>query len=221
MRLKGHGFSVVGSREMNQDSYLIRDDRGIYAVADGVGGGMRGEVASRMAIEGLEKLTESSHEFKKIFGELQARVYKESMDVFGEAVMGTTLTAVGIKGSEMEICHVGDSRCYLYTSALLQQLTEDQDHFDEQLQASVLASYLGIPEDTYPLRIFQEKVLVSPGHRLLLCSDGLYRQLNEVQMATLIKKHISEPGVLVKNLCEEAAKHEYSDNVTVIYVEIE
>ena len=53
MQAKGYGHSVIGSREMNQDSFIIDNALGLYAVADGVGGGMRGEVASKMAVEGL------------------------------------------------------------------------------------------------------------------------------------------------------------------------
>ncbi|NBW98165.1 serine/threonine-protein phosphatase, partial [bacterium] len=55
MKVTGFGYSVIGGRETNQDSFLVNNENKLYAVADGVGGGLRGEEASKMAVEGLQK----------------------------------------------------------------------------------------------------------------------------------------------------------------------
>jgi PPM family protein phosphatase len=220
MNVKGYGCSVIGSREMNQDSFLVNNEMMLYAVADGVGGGMRGEVASQMAVAGLKAKFQPTHSMKPVFEELQQNILKEAMDSLGEPIMGTTFTALSVSGTVCKVCHVGDSRCYLFGGGVLKQLTEDQEFFDENIQATVLASYLGIPTDLHPLTILEETFPIKAGYSLLLCSDGLYRQMTEPRMVELIKHETSNPENLVKVLCDEASKHEYSDNVTCIYVTI-
>lgn len=221
MRLKGYSCTVIGGREMNQDSLLIDDARQLYAVADGVGGGLNGEVASRMAVEGLAKGFTEPYKLGPLFTELQAAVYKEAMDTFGEAVMGTTLTACAVRGDELFLAHVGDSRLYLFDQSQLRQMTEDQEFYDENVQATVLCSYLGLPPDVKSLRTLEDKIAVHPGQRLLLCSDGLYRQITESRMLAMIKELGHDPQTLVTRFCEEASQKAHSDNVTVVYVEIE
>lgn len=221
MNFTGYAYSLIGNREMNQDAYLVENHRGLFAVADGVGGGMGGEIASKMAVEGLSRDFSAPSDLKKVFSSLQTQILKEAMNAYGEPIMGTTLTAVAIEGEKGTICHVGDSRCYLYRDSHLKQVTEDQEFYDESIQGTVLGSYLGIPSETHPLQIRQEEITLAPKNRLLMCSDGLYRQMNETRMAHLIRDLQTMPEGLVRTLCEEAAQKAYSDNVTVVYIEIE
>ncbi len=218
MNVKGYSCSVIGGREMNQDSFLVNDEKGLYAVADGVGGGMGGEIASRMAIEGLSKQANSFHELRAVILDLQAQVYKYAMDNYGEAIMGTTLTSVMVKDQKAHIAHVGDSHCYLFSGGVLRLLTEDHEFYDENLQGTILASYLGIPQDVHPLKIFEEQVDLVPGNRLLICSDGLYRQLSEARIAALIREKGNDAQALVDQLAQEASTKEHSDNVTIVLV---
>jgi len=222
MQIKGFVHSVVGTREMNQDSFLVAADRGLFAVADGVGGGLRGEVASRMAVEGIAKYSSGPHTLRKAVERIQAEILHEALSSIGEALMGTTFTSLQIVEDEATICHVGDSRCYLYAESCLRQISRDHEAFDEILQSSVLCSYLGIPSDVHPLTIQEETFAVAPGNRLLLCSDGLYRQMTETRMVALLREYASEPQALVELLCSEAAtSSDSSDNVTVVYVELD
>lgn len=143
------------------------------------------------------------------------------MDTVGSPVMGTTLTAAFVTENTVHITHVGDSRCYLYDGSFLQQLTEDQEFYDDELQAPVLSSYLGIPDDLYTLEILEFEAAVKPGDRILLCSDGLYRQLSEPRIATLAKQHSEASQKLLEKLCEEASQQEFSDNVTVVSISLD
>jgi serine/threonine protein phosphatase PrpC len=220
MHLKGYSCSVVGSREMNQDSLLIDDVRKLYAVADGVGGGLNGEVASKMAVDGVAKGFSDPIKFASLFQTLQTSILNEALNTFGEPVMGTTLTAAHVRDNDLYICHVGDSRCYLFDNSQLRQLTEDQEFYDENVQATVLCSYLGLPPELQTMKILEEKVPVKAGQRFLLCSDGLYRQMTESRMVALIREMGAEPDKLVARFCEEAAQKNHSDNVTVVYVEM-
>lgn len=220
MKVTGYAKSVIGGREGNQDSFLCMNDRGLFAVADGVGGGLRGEVASQMAVEGLKALPQGSTELRPVFEQIQNAVLKEALDSLGEALMGTTLTAALVKDGNLYLCHVGDSRCYLFSDPVLRALTIDHEIYDEALGGAVLASYMGIPHDVHPLTIQQETVPVQPGNKVLLCSDGLYKQVDEPRIVQLIKEQGATPEKLLETLTSEAARAPYSDNVTVVYVEI-
>jgi serine/threonine protein phosphatase PrpC len=218
MHFKGYSITAIGSREMNQDSLLCDNDRALYAVADGIGGGLRGEVASLMAVTGLGAHPEEG-KLSETFRTLQAAIFKEALDSIGEALMGTTLTAILLSGHTGEVCHVGDSRCYLYSGNVMHQLTEDHESYDETMQAPVLSSYLGIPEQIHPLTIQEEIITVKGGDRLLICSDGLYKQISESRMAEVIRDHVAKPEEILQILSTEAAKHEYSDNISIVYIE--
>lgn len=220
MKTKGYFKSVVGGRDQNEDSYLVDDTQQLYAVADGVGGGLKGEVASQMAVDGLKNYRQEVESLKEVFQILQSEILQESMDTLGSAYMGTTLSCVEINNHKATICHVGDSRVYFFDGQVLRQLTEDQEYYDEKLRATVLNSYLGIESDIHPLRIVQETVSVVPGQRFLIASDGLFKQMSDMRIVTLIRENLNSPEKLVDQLCEEASLVEHSDNVTVVYVEI-
>lgn len=221
MVYRGFSNSVIGSREMNQDSVLVDNQAGIFAVADGVGGGVGGDVASKMAVDTISELVKAPADLKPAVIAAQEKIYNEAMSQHGAPVMGTTLTVAMLMGDSIHICHVGDTRCYLLRGKHLRLTTEDHEFFDENVQATVLGSYLGIPANEHPLQIMEEVVQMEPGDRLILCSDGLYRQIDEPRMVELIQELRSQPKELLEALCEEAALREYSDNVTVVFVEIE
>jgi PPM family protein phosphatase len=225
MKTKGFSHTVIGSRELNQDSLLVDDTLRVYAVADGIGGGLKGEVASKMAVDGLAAHMKANAKIGEAFKMIQQAIYNEALTSFGEALMGTTMTSVQIvddaEGAYANLCHAGDSRCYLFDGNLLKQLSEDHESYDENFQGSVLNSYLGIDIRSYALKIQEETVRLKAGDRLLMCSDGLYKQLTEMRIIALIRENLMDPENLLKILCEEASKAEYSDNVTVVYVEIE
>src|SRR4051812_16046181 len=106
MKVTGYAKSVVGSREMNQDSFLVDDGKALYAVADGVGGGLRGEVASKMATDGLKELAPTPQTLRSTITKLQERVLKEALDSIGEALMGTTLTTLLLSDEQAYLGHV-------------------------------------------------------------------------------------------------------------------
>ncbi|NQW45672.1 MAG: hypothetical protein HQ462_09755, partial [Deltaproteobacteria bacterium] len=58
------------------------------------------------------------------------------------------------------------------------------------------------------------------GQRFLIASDGMFKQISDMRIVSLIRENLGTPERLVEQLCEEAAHHEYSDNITVVYIEI-
>jgi len=161
MRVRGWGLTDVGrKRQHNEDAFLCNDQLALYAVADGMGGHLGGERASRMAVEIVERYVQdvtsrwSAAEWEKAE---PGRVHP-ALEVVREAIveadrsifdmgmadptvagMGTTLTVVLIRGERAFIGHVGDSRAYLYRNGKAQQLTEDHSWIQEQVRAGLLS----------------------------------------------------------------------------------
>lgn len=221
MHFKGYGKSVIGSREKQQDSFLVEDSMSLYAVADGIGGGYNGEVASQMAMEGLKSRFQPSVMMSDIAKYLQKSIYMEAINQFGEALMGTTFTAARLLLDEVAVCHIGDSRLYHFDGTVLKQITIDHEQYDEGMNGTVLCSYLGIDEKQFTIQIQEESFKVKAGDSLILCSDGLYKQVEEPRIVELMKAHGANPDELLEKLTTEAAKAPHSDNVTVVYVKIE
>lgn len=222
MKVIGYGFSVIGGREMNQDSFLVDNESKLYAVADGVGGGLRGEEASKMAVDGLKKQYQPGELLKPVIEQLAAQVLKEALESCGgQALMGTTLTTVHVKDGFIHLCHVGDSRAYLFDGSAIQQLTEDHEFFDEDSGGPVLSSYLGLDTRVHALSIQEETLEAKSGQALLLCTDGLYKQISEMDLVSSLRNQMAEPEVLIEQLCNAASKVEYSDNVTIVLIRFE
>jgi serine/threonine protein phosphatase PrpC len=146
MKPKAFGKTDVGmKRTNNEDAFLIDESLGLYAVADGMGGHAAGEVASKMALEVVQKelgkwsgvLDEykpaSSAEVRDVILNLIEEtlqrtcraVYQESLDKPEHQGMGTTISMVLVKNDSAFFGHVGDSRIYLARSGAVHQLTED------------------------------------------------------------------------------------------------
>ncbi len=221
MDIKGYAKSVIGGREGNQDSFLIWPERNVFAVADGVGGGLKGDVASQMSVAGLKALAPDSKELKPVFEKIQTSVLEEALRTLGEALMGSTLTALIIADGKADVCHVGDSRCYLWRKGMITCLTTDHEIFDDTMGGPVLASYMGLPPELHALTIQEESEAIQAGDRFLLCSDGLYKQITEDRLLEHIQNLRIEPERLVEVLCEEASQVRHSDNVTVVWVTID
>jgi len=144
--LHAHGISHTGLvRKGNEDGFICSDALGLYAVADGMGGHLAGEVASRLALEAVEQFVRRSQEVPDFSwpcgidpqltvagNRLRTAIYLANRHVFQSsesrgdyAGMGTTLTAVLVSAGRLSYAHVGDSRLYLLEGGVLRQLTRD------------------------------------------------------------------------------------------------
>src|SRR5690606_31430431 len=130
--LRWGGATNVGRvRAINEDNYLARDDVGIWAVADGMGGHRGGEIASAIACDALgEAFTERSVEgLVRAVEHANAAVFQAGADDPELSGMGTTLVALAVvdepDGEQLAIANVGDSRIYRYSLTDLDQLTDD------------------------------------------------------------------------------------------------
>jgi serine/threonine protein phosphatase PrpC len=160
MSLQAFGLTDVGrKRKHNEDAYLVDAERGLFVVADGMGGHAAGEVASRITVESMQEFiaasddaTDSSWPFgqgnraSSVGNRLTVAVEKANEKVMRAVAsrpelkgMGTTVVAVLIDGDRATLVHVGDSRAYLFRDGELKRLTDDHSWVQEQVNAGILS----------------------------------------------------------------------------------
>lgn len=221
MILRTGSFTLLGSRSRNEDALLADNTAGIFAVADGIGGGYHGDLASRMAVNAVAQANQEGASLRKAFESAQRQILEFSRTNLGDALMGTTLTAFEVKTDGIQLCHIGDSRCYQLIGKLLRQFTEDHESYEESMKNPVLSDYLGIPDELVPLRLQWEFIPLSGRQMLLLSTDGLHRQLTDQEVALHAEAAGPEPESIARRLCHVASQKEESDNVTVVCVEVD
>jgi len=228
--------SVGHIRDGNEDSlYPDTDGSGpgplLVAIADGMGGHVGGEIASRLAIDAASELpAESTIEPRSRVEAGNAAVVDASRDNPDLAGMGTTLTlALFAEDATMRIGHVGDSRLYLLRKGDLQLVTVDhtwvmemqrRGQLTEQQAAShprkhLLTRVLGMPD----VEVDDQDLELVDGDRVLVCSDGLTTMLDDKAVAKLLAK-ADTPSEAVWALVEAANAAGGYDNTTVAVVDV-
>ncbi len=170
MRIRGWGASDVGrKRDHNEDSFLCNDALSLYAVADGMGGHLGGERASRMAVDLVEQALGAAlarpesrpshqgpppqsttthaaamalsvgHLLRDAVVEADRAIYENALADPAVWGMGTTLTALFFADRRAHVGHVGDSRAYLYRDGRARQLTDDHSWIQDQVRAGLLS----------------------------------------------------------------------------------
>lgn len=192
------------ARENNEDA--VHAGRGLIAVADGVGGGPSGEVASAIVIRALSALDtdpgpEAPAEALRAAVDVANRNIREAIETDPRlAGMGTTLTAMLTDGDDLDLVHVGDSRAYAWRDGTLTQLTRD----DTYVQGLVDKNLISAAEArAHPQRALVTQALhgagveptyqvVKPrtGDRILLCSDGLSDYVDHDAITQIGRAHV-------------------------------
>ena len=125
MRVTVGAATDIGQvRDGNEDSYLVLEP--LFAVADGMGGHLGGEVASNLALDTIkERIAAGEGSLADQVAEANRAVFERSQRDREVRGMGTTLTAVQLEGGSARLIHVGDSRAYLLRDGRLHMLTKD------------------------------------------------------------------------------------------------
>lgn len=229
--------SHVGQvRERNEDRYCLRTDIGFWAVADGMGGHARGDLASAMTVEALGRLApppDAPAHLRAVEGALRS-VHAALRRLAAEAgdVCGSTVVALLAFGRHFAVVWSGDSRAYRLRAGRLERLTDDHSVVAEMVRRGVLAPDAarahpwrnrithalggGGPGDPH-LERRQGGLL--PGDLFLLCSDGLTGELGDGAIAELLASG-RVPGAAAGALVEAALAAGGSDNVTVVLVAV-
>jgi len=232
-----HAVSDVGlARSNNQDSGY--SGRGLYVVADGMGGHAGGDVASAIAIRGLAALDrdydsapEAENAIRRGFVEAQEAIADMVAEHPELAGMGTTVSALALVGDLAVIAHIGDSRIYRLRDGALEQMTSDHTFVQRLVETgritpeeaahhprrSVLMRVLGdidqVPE------VDSEIVETRPGDRWMLCSDGLSSYVSEADIRRALQSRPT-PEAAAEQLLRDALGVGAPDNVTIVVVDI-
>jgi serine/threonine protein phosphatase PrpC len=242
MRFSVYQISRKGGREKNEDrmGYCYTRDSGLFALADGIGGHPEGEVASQLALQTLSAM------FQR---EAKPRL-AEPLRFLNEAIIAghhqllryateralmdtprTTVVACVLQGKTAYWAHCGDSRLYLVRGDKLIARTRDHSYTElqetlsqvvpmgERFNRNVLFTCLGSPGK--PVVDTAGPLVMQPGDRVLLCSDGLWGSVSDADISEqLARRPISDavPELVERALRTAGAK---SDNVTVLAVEWE
>ena len=224
------GLTQTGNvRRSNEDSFLLRSP--LFMVADGMGGALAGELASRMCAEAFAELDLIEHQgeeaLRTTIGVANRRIYERSRTDAEASGMGTTVTAalVGDDGT-VAFAHVGDSRAYLLRDGALQRLSEDHSLVHELVrkgqlseveaeqhpQRSVITRALGTDDD---VQIDTFTLEAKPDDVLLLCTDGLNTMISEQDIAGVLASPTTAADI-ARQLVRAALRAGGEDNVTAV-----
>ncbi len=237
----GAGTDTGTVREENEDAVYVSDAQSdaidqngmLVAIADGMGGYQRGEVASRLAIDTLRSEYFGSEieandvplRLKQAFRKANDLIFANGSAEGEQNMMGTTLVAAVIRGPELTVANVGDSRAYLVRADRLTQITRDHSLVAEQVAAGALTEQearesqhrniitraLG-HRQRVDVDIFEIRLL--PDDRLLMTTDGLHDYVDEDEMVSIaLSRH---PEDAARDLVNLALEHESNDNVTAV-----
>lgn len=242
MRFSVYQVSRKGGREKNEDrmGYCYTRDSGLFALADGMGGHPEGEVASQLALQTLAAMFQRDskptlgdplrflHE-AIIAGHHQLLRYATQKSLIDTP--RTTVVACVLQGNAAYWAHCGDSRLYMVRGDKLIARTRDHSYSElqetlsqvvpmgERFNRNVLFACLGSPGK--PVLDTVGPLLLQPGDRLLLCSDGLWGSVSDA----IITEQLSQRPIsdAVPELVEQALRNggPKSDNVSVLAVEWE
>lgn len=234
MELTAAALSDVGrTRTRNEDSCYAGTN--VFAVADGLGGHIAGEVASSLALEPLKEL--DARPPREAFDKIADAVRRGNRAVFDRAMedtglkgMGTTMTAVALHEGTLHLAHVGDSRAYLLRDGSISQLSRDhtlvarmvdegkltQEQAEAHPQRSILTRALGAERD---VEVEESEIALLPGDRVLLCSDGLTAVLADEDIRRLAQME-QDAQQACRVLIDEANARGGPDNITTVVIDV-
>jgi protein phosphatase len=217
---------------------LVRSHGWLFALADGVGGQDKGEVASRTAIESVlkgfrEAPGEEPHSalLARLVKAANLEVYEAGMKSgLGRAAMATTFVGCALRFDRACIAHVGDSRCYLIRRAHGTVLTRDHTVAGEQARMGLLSAVEASEAPTrhvlsrslggemfVNVETSEHQVLV--GDVLVLCSDGLHGAVTPSEIATIVT-HSADLNAAAHKLVALANQVDGGDNISVQLIQI-
>ena len=223
-------------RRVNEDAYLSLDELGLWLVADGMGGHTRGDIASRLIVDAFEGLSRPDS-LENFASEVKARLAMANQRMRDEAhragfeqLMGSTVVAFLVYKREWMCLWAGDSRAYLLRDGRLTQITRDHSVAEELVQRGELrrdqatlhpssnriTRAVGTQDQ---LVVDQYRSFLRDGDAVLLCSDGLTKEVSDDEVAAIMDDYDCDEASeeLVELTLERGAR----DNVTVAVIRFE
>jgi protein phosphatase len=226
-------------RTSNEDSFVVNGRNKLFLVADGMGGHAAGEVASHIASSTLQELLttgssqgDAAEALRFAAQAANARIYETQHQNPEYLGMGSTLTALMLRGGKYYIAHVGDSRAYLLRDATLDQLTRDHSVVWHLFESGVLRKedLSKHPQKNLIIRSIgphpQVDIDIEAGEArerdvFLLCSDGLTDMLTDEAIHKILSDASKAPQELAETLVSAANDGGGPDNITVVVVRLE
>lgn len=190
-------------KSRNEDAYLALPEQGLFAVLDGLSSTSGGGVAARLALEALPELL-AQLPIQQALAEVSRRIWAQGLRSRAMYLMGAAVVVARVTGTRVELCHAGDCRAYLHDGQL-HQLTAD--HVTEVRGRQQLVLHLGLQNLEPELQHLE----LAAGARLLLCSDGVHRELSQDVLARLLLE--DQPA---EKLIEAALEAGGRDNLTAL-----
>ncbi len=231
--VREHNEDFIGHLCPNEASHAEKGC--LFAIADGVGGSLAGEVASREAVTTLldsfaksDAGSRPDRALKTAFETANLRVYDMGMQAQYRR-MKTTLAAVLLKGTDAHIGHIGDTRVYLIRDQKIRQLTRDHSEVGELVRLGIIseAEARHHPRRNIIMRSLGSELIlqadfrvekVLPHDALLLCTDGVWEPIEDDEMASIVTA--LEPAPACQKLIALAIERGSSDNLSVQVVRI-
>lgn len=222
-------------RKVNEDSLLVRTERGLWAVADGMGGHDAGDVASSKVTESLLELPEID-DLDQLVESAVAALKKVNQDLIAlagaretEKSIGSTVVGLAIANGQFRCFWAGDSRGYRIRDRQIVQLTRDhslvQDLVDSGMlqpdeavdhpNSNIITRAVGVAEE---LRVDTVSGDVQRGDQFLLATDGVTRLIDDAELA--LELSTSPPAFAARKLIETVLARGAPDNASLIITKI-
>lgn len=219
-------------RQLNEDALLDRPEKGLWVVADGMGGHEAGDMASKLIVTSLDKLGPAvtlDHylaQVKQCLIQVNGQLQELAMQRYEDQIIGSTVVALLAIDGRFACVWAGDSRLYRLRDKHLQQLTVD--HCDESFYVDEQSQYgsfntkqnnvITRAVGAYPeLELDTIVVDSQPNDKFLLCSDGVDKELNRQEIETILN---ARPGNAADALMHAVLGTEARDNISIIVVEV-
>jgi protein phosphatase len=219
----------IGQRKVNEDSFFVDENLGLYIVADGVGGLAKGEVASSLTCEVIYASVQQGRTLEQAVCDAHNRIIESTQENEQLKGMASTVVVAKFNGNSYELAWVGDSRAYLWDGGL-KLITRDHSYIEllletghisyEQMKThpdkNVISQALGI--DRKKLKVATNQGTLEKGQILMLSTDGLYEIAHECQVIKQISNMISLKS-LTNKLVNYAVNSEGKDNITLLTIQ--
>lgn len=237
MNFKCYSYTHEGKqRPHNEDSVLSRPEKWLWVVADGMGGHEKGDAASQLVTAKLScldlhtRLSLAIEQLENTLLHINQTLSKMAAVLGTNATIGTTVVGLLARGSKAICFWAGDSRLYLLRQKNLRQITADhslvqqmvknglitRDQAERHPASNVISRAIGAQPI---LNLDLEAIDLCVGDRLLLCSDGLYKELSDAEIESIMCVNVcvqSTGEKLADAVFEKAA----ADNFSFIIVEM-
>jgi serine/threonine protein phosphatase PrpC len=233
-----HGVTNIGHiRTKNEDSILLLPEESIWVVADGMGGHHAGDFASQTITQNMSTFKQQSALEKSIslieenLINSNTVIRQKALELGENATVGSTVVTTYIWGKFIFVFWAGDSRLYRHRDNQLTRLTEDHSYVEELIKignieakdaeahpaSNVVLKAIGVVDD---FRVDLSYFEIQNDDIYMLCSDGLYKDLDESKISNIIQVGRNNLPLLNESLLKSSLNAGGSDNTSIITIKL-